>query len=74
MVRVKNPEQLRDKLDDVVETLNAIVKDLHTNPRYAHLPAWIVEDLVVVHGWVDDEMESNFVEEGVYDRVDTPRS
>jgi hypothetical protein len=72
MNRVRDPNQLRKTLDNVVETLNGIVKDLSTNPRYAHLPSWILEDLVAVHGWVDDEVEYNFVEEGEYERVDTP--
>jgi len=66
-MRIKNQAQLRDTLDNVVETLNSIIKDLSTNPRYAHLPKWIVEDLTVVHGWVDDEIEYNFVEEGSID-------
>ena len=68
MNRIKNPDQLRDTLDNVIETLNSMVKDLSTNPRYEYFPKWLVEDLTVVHGWVDDEVETNFVEVGEYER------
>jgi hypothetical protein len=59
IVTVKDPDAVLSVVEDSIEALNAVVKELYTE-RYIHLTKFQREALIEVHDWLDQTVEDNF--------------